>query len=225
MLKVLLCGKSFMIWSAKSLLMIAVIAMCGLLEPCGRYLVRSFCELIKFGDVVSPLKDFVWKVLSPQNIHVFLSLIVYNKILTRNNLAKRRPVDDPSCLFCSEQESVQHLFFCCVVARILWTFVSDYFNLEHISSLADIATLWQQPKKNVVLNMICAASLWSLWTLRNEICFHGRVWRSARCILSKLSMYINQWKVMCDDAQSALLLCCIRLLDRRQGELLRITWT
>lgn len=37
-------------------------------------------------------------------------------------------------------------------------------------------------------------------------------------------LVIRQWKVLCSDTQAALLLQCLRLLDRRHGELLRIAW-
>jgi hypothetical protein len=40
-----------------------------------------------------------------------------NKILTRDNLAKRRIMEDGSCLFCDEKETVHHLFFECCVAK------------------------------------------------------------------------------------------------------------
>jgi hypothetical protein len=42
-----------------------------------------------------------------------------NKILTRDNLVKRREVDDGSCLYCRELESVDHLFLKCCVAGTL----------------------------------------------------------------------------------------------------------
>jgi hypothetical protein len=45
--------------------------------------------------------------------------------LTRDNLEKRRHVDDKSCLFCSDLESISHLFFECVVARKTWVMVSS----------------------------------------------------------------------------------------------------
>ena len=51
-------------------------------------------------------------------IHIFLWLLANNKILTRDNLAKRKRVDVMSCLFCAEPEMVHHLFFDCVVARV-----------------------------------------------------------------------------------------------------------
>ena len=50
----------------------------------------------------------------------FMWLLTNNKVLTRDNLAKRRKVEDTSCLFCSEKESVLHLVFDCVVAKQCW---------------------------------------------------------------------------------------------------------
>jgi hypothetical protein len=43
--------------------------------------------------------------------HVFLWLPANNKVLTRDNLGKRKQVDDKICLFCNEPETVIHLFF------------------------------------------------------------------------------------------------------------------
>ncbi|XP_044378063.1 uncharacterized protein [Triticum aestivum] len=52
----------------------------------------------------------------------------------------------------------------------------------------------------------------------------GRKWRSVKCILAKLSCFLHQWKVLCDDGQANLLQRCILLLDKRRGELLWIAW-
>jgi len=45
--------------------------------------------------------------------------------LTRDNLSIRKKLDDMTCLFCSENESVQHLFFECVVAKQMWVYLSE----------------------------------------------------------------------------------------------------
>jgi hypothetical protein len=45
--------------------------------------------------------------------------------LTRDNLAKRRTVDDGTCLFCNEAESVAHLFFECCIAQAVWAVISE----------------------------------------------------------------------------------------------------
>ncbi|KAI4969040.1 hypothetical protein ZWY2020_046370 [Hordeum vulgare] len=58
------------------------------------------CSGVGSGDWGSIPRDgnTLWKILCPQNIHVFLWLCLYNKILTRDNVAKRKKVDDLTCL-------------------------------------------------------------------------------------------------------------------------------
>lgn len=73
------------------------------LEPNGIYSVKSFYTQINFSGIASAISEKMWKILCPQKIHAFLCLCSYNKILTRDNLAKRRQVDDPSCLFCAKK--------------------------------------------------------------------------------------------------------------------------
>lgn len=176
-----------------------------MLEPKESYSVRSFYNAINFGGVVSTIGDSLWKILCPQNIHVFLWLCVYNEVLTRDNLAKRRTVDDPTCLLCNEAESVQHLFSDCVVAKSVWDFVSEFFQTSEISCFADICAFWRQHKSKPVLNMVITASLWSIWRLRNEFCFQCSPWRSLNCVLVKLNGYLHQWAILCNDTQAALL--------------------
>lgn len=145
-----------------------------MLEPSGCYSAKSFYKAINFGGAVSEIGDCFWKILCPQNIHVFLWLIVNNKVLTRDNLAKRRHVEDITCLFCNEPKSLKHLFFQCIVASHVWRFVSEAFEIDIPKSFNDVIAIWRMYKNKPVLNMVYAASLWSLWTLRNDFCFQGR---------------------------------------------------
>jgi hypothetical protein len=62
----------------------------------------------------------IWRIKVQTRVHVFLWLLANNKLLSRDNLAKRQHVPDPSCMFCYEEESVTHLFFECVVAKEMW---------------------------------------------------------------------------------------------------------
>lgn len=72
-----------------------------LLEPSSIYLGKSFYKMINlWGGVAHDLKDCIWKIKTPPNIHAFLWLIYNNKSLTRDNLAKRCHVADPTCVFC-----------------------------------------------------------------------------------------------------------------------------
>jgi hypothetical protein len=55
-------------------------------------------------------------------------------VLIRDNLAKRKNLDDKSRLFCKEDESVQHVFFYCCVAKFMWQFVAEITNCPVISN-------------------------------------------------------------------------------------------
>jgi hypothetical protein len=58
----------------------------------------------------------MWKIVVPPRLHIFLWLLANIKTLTRDNLVKRRKVEDATCLFCDDL-SFFHLFFeCCVEA-------------------------------------------------------------------------------------------------------------
>jgi hypothetical protein len=67
----------------------------------------------------------VWSLLIPPRVHFFLRLLSKNKLLTRDNLEKRKGVDDKTCLFCNERETVHHLFYDCVVANRVWEAISE----------------------------------------------------------------------------------------------------
>ena len=53
-------------------------------------------------------------------------------------MAKRRKVEDSSRLFCSEVESVQHVFFYCVIAKQCWSMISDVVNVKVAENLVEI---------------------------------------------------------------------------------------
>jgi len=45
-------------------------------------------------------------------------------------MAKRRDMSDPTCLFCCEGESVNHLFFECCMSSNVWSIVSEILGRE-----------------------------------------------------------------------------------------------
>ena len=91
-------------------------------------------------------------------MHFFLWLLSKNKVLTRDNLAKRQKVDTESCLFCNEHETAQHLLFYCVVAQLLWVSVLQTINLN-IKSFIDVGAKWLSNKKFAAVNIMSSASL------------------------------------------------------------------
>jgi hypothetical protein len=82
--------------------------------------VQSLHVVINNKGVCLVYTPIMWKLKIPSRIHIFLWLLANNKIQTRDNLAKRKKMDDMACAFCNEHESVRHLFFECCVAQAFW---------------------------------------------------------------------------------------------------------
>ena len=139
----------------------------------------------------------IWHLKIPPRIHFFLWLLSKNEILTRDNLSLRRKVDDQSCLFCMENESVHHLFFGCVVAKQLWVYVSEVIGKDVGSSFESIGSLWLSNKRFLVANMFCSAALWGLWKLRNNLCFQVLKWRDMNYLLLRIATMLQGWTLLC----------------------------
>jgi hypothetical protein len=99
----------------------------------------------------------VWRVKVQPRVHVFLWLLANNKLLTRDNLAKRQHVPGHSCVFCSESENIMHLFYECVVAQEVWKQISKITEVKLQVNLLSIASLWIYEKTQQVPNIIHAA--------------------------------------------------------------------
>jgi hypothetical protein len=63
----------------------------------------------------------IWKAKIPLKIKVFMWLINQNAILTKDNMLKRNWQGDQHCKFCSSEESINHLFFYCTLAKYVWS--------------------------------------------------------------------------------------------------------
>lgn len=59
--------------------------------------------------------------------------LVENKaILTKENMVKRNWQGDPTCYFCDQPETVDHLLFGCKVVKVVWAVIASGFNVNHI---------------------------------------------------------------------------------------------
>jgi hypothetical protein len=92
----------------------------------------------------------------------FLWLLSHNKLLTRNNMGKRRHFKDWTCLFCKEDESIYHLFFGCVVAKQIWELIFEVVGMEIDTDYESVANPWLCNKKFRVVNMISSAVCWGI---------------------------------------------------------------
>jgi hypothetical protein len=45
-------------------------------------------------------------------------------ILTKDNMIKRNWKGNPECYFCDQHETINHLFFGCSVAKVIWACIA-----------------------------------------------------------------------------------------------------
>jgi hypothetical protein len=84
---------------------------------------------------------------------------------------KRNNLNDLTCVFCSENGTVHHLFFECCVARAIWSELSNLLNVTIGYNFELVAKLWLSGKKFYTVNVCSSTVLWSIWKLRNKMIF------------------------------------------------------
>jgi hypothetical protein len=76
-----------------------------------------------------------------------------------------------SCLLCAENETVSHLLFECCVTKAFWHIISKITNVDLRSDFESVAKLWINQKRHGVTNVCTSVVFWSLWKLKNDLCF------------------------------------------------------
>jgi hypothetical protein len=94
--------------------------MIWMYESKGIYSSKSLYAIINFRGVKPIYLLVVWKLKIPPRIQIFLCLLSQNKIMTRDNFRCRGISKPLECSLCNEIESVTHLFFDCIVSKLLW---------------------------------------------------------------------------------------------------------
>uniref|UniRef100_A0A453SF10 Reverse transcriptase zinc-binding domain-containing protein n=1 Tax=Aegilops tauschii subsp. strangulata TaxID=200361 RepID=A0A453SF10_AEGTS len=94
----------------------------------GVFTVKSmYVDLINYGPI--PRSIHIWKVKVPLRIKIFMWFVHKQVILTKDNLLKRRWVGSARCCFCDHDETIQHLFIDCPLAKLLWRTIHIAFNI------------------------------------------------------------------------------------------------
>ena len=89
------------------------------LSRSGVFSVKSmYTDLINTGTI--PRTVHIWKVKVPLKIKVFMWFVHKGVILTKDNLAKRNWEGSKRCCFCDKDETIEHLFVNCPLAKLLW---------------------------------------------------------------------------------------------------------
>jgi hypothetical protein len=117
--------------------------------------------------------------LVPLKIRVFLWLLYREAILTNDNLIKRNWYENSMCCFCNNLETIQHLFFDCVLAKFLWGVIQLTFGLTKPHNIKHVyGGYWVQnmnAKTKRILFVGIDIIFWSIWLSQNDIVFNKKL--------------------------------------------------
>ena len=139
-------------------------------------------ELLTFRGMSCVYSSWVWDRIIPLKHRVFLWLLFWDRLNTRDNMMKKRwtsVASHPECDFCPAPESSSHLVLRCAPASVIWDvfglidLASNSLNL--ISFVERAEQLWPAPGK---FHFLFAAAAVTAWHARNDMIFNSKRWPS-----------------------------------------------
>lgn len=117
-------------------------------------------------------------------------------LFTKDNMIRRNWKGTPECSFCDKDESIEHLFFKCSVAKVEWACIARCLGAVDIPGSLDQYWQWlnkwlPQGKKYHVLGV--SAICWALWKARNKTCFDKKVIRNPIEIVCHAGALMKFW--------------------------------
>jgi hypothetical protein len=89
------------------------------------------------------------------------------------------------------------IFFDCVMATQLWKILSLILNVNLGGSLDEVGKYWLSNKKHCVTNITSSTTMWSIWKLRNNLCFQKSGWRSMEILYQMVIGMMQNWLILC----------------------------
>ena len=147
------------------------------LKPNGEFDTRSYYNKLRDSpSIVFPWKG-IWRVKALRQVSFFIWCVVWNKILTGDNLRLRRLVLVDWCIMCRNcGETVDHLLLYCEMAHWLWCFALKSFGLSWvIPRLIPDLLFWLVElvgkHSSQIWNLVPLCILWCIWKERNRRTF------------------------------------------------------
>jgi hypothetical protein len=173
-------------------------------------------------------RKFIWKLKIPLKIKIFLWFLNNKVLLTKDNLAKRQWTGCTKCVFCGEQETVEHLFLLCPFARLIWRTVNFTYGLAQPTSISDLFGSWLngvEKKTKAIIRVGVSALCWSIWRCRNDIIFDKKTNLHFLQVIYSMVHWIQLWSLLSPTVQRDVMASgCIRLQTVVLDILCRAGW-
>jgi hypothetical protein len=120
-------------------------------------------------------------------------------LLTKDNLSKRNWDGSKTCCFCHKEETIQHLFFECPFAKVIWCIVHMTFSLVPPKNVTNLFGNWLKgiPKKEVMqIRVGVCAIVWTMWNVRNNFIFNNPKSLTFLQIIPMAIHWIRTWSYL-----------------------------
>jgi hypothetical protein len=171
---------------------------------------------------------FLWKMKIPLKIKIFMWFLNNKVILTKDNLAKRKWKGCTKCVFCGEQESVEHLFIHCPFAKLIWRTVNFAYNLHPPTSITNMFGNWLvriDRSNKACIRTGVTALCWSIWKCRNDIVFNKKIKFHFLQVIHMMAHWVQLWAYLLPLGQRDIMVSgCSQLQMVAQDILCRAGW-
>uniref|UniRef100_A0A453GLK9 Reverse transcriptase zinc-binding domain-containing protein n=1 Tax=Aegilops tauschii subsp. strangulata TaxID=200361 RepID=A0A453GLK9_AEGTS len=99
----------------------------------------------------------------PLRIKIFMWFVHKQVILTKDNLIKRRWVGSSRYCFCDHDETIQHLFLECPLAKLLWRMIHIAFNITPPVDIDSLFGTWLARAEHITAARIRIGICALLW--------------------------------------------------------------
>lgn len=144
----------------------------------------------------------IWKAKIPLKVKIFLWLVEQNAILTKDNLIKWKWKGSKTYAFCTENETVNHLFFDCPTAKYVRSLLAYALGADCRPSSMNQFWVWIRnilPQPPTMHLVGLAAIIWGIWRPRNTICFDKKRIKSPTKIVCLICSFLTYWSGLLKD--------------------------
>jgi hypothetical protein len=138
----------------------------------------------------------IWKWKLPLKIKNFLWFLQRGVVLTKDNLAKKIWKGSQKCVCCNMNETIQHHFLDCPLAKMIWRFTFYATNLSQPRSINHMFGNWlnNQNKDFKQLNWVGVAAIcWAIWKCKNDIVFKKSKFNSILQVIFRGAYWLHFW--------------------------------
>ena len=149
-------------------------------------------------------------------------------VLTKDNLVKRNWQGCKKCCFCDQDETIQHLFFSCPLARMTWRIVHMAFNIKpptDITNLFGNCLRGVSKTEKVQIRVGVCALIWAISNIRNDYIFNRAKKTSFMQFIPMATHWIGTWSYLQSmEKRGAMDFGCSRLESVASDLYSRFSW-